>query len=53
MQKNKITILVVDDEVDICNMVAEILKDEGYEVITANGYETATDVIEKQNITLI
>ena len=53
MQKNKITILVVDDEVDICNMVAEILKDEGYEVITANGYETATDVIEKENITLI
>jgi two-component system nitrogen regulation response regulator NtrX len=53
MQKNKITILVVDDEVDICTMVAEILKDEGYEVITANGYETATDVIEKENITLI
>ena len=53
MQKNKITILVVDDEVDICNMVSEILKDEGYEVKTANGYDSALEVIEKENITLI
>ena len=53
MQKNKITILVVDDEVDICNMVSEILKDEGYEVKTANGYDSALEVIEKDNITLI
>ena len=53
MQKNKITILVVDDEIDICNMVSEILKDEGYEVRTANGYNSALDVIEKENITLI
>ena len=53
MQKNKITILVVDDEVDICNMVSEILKDEGYGVRTANGYNSALDVIKKENITLI
>ena len=53
MQKNKITILVVDDEIDICNMVSDILKDEGYEVKTANGYNSALDVIEKENITLI
>mgnify|MGYP003343659447 CR=1 FL=1 len=53
MQKNKITILVVDDEVDICNMVSEILKDEGYGVRVANGYNSALDVIEKENITLI
>ena len=30
MIKNKISILVVDDELDICEMVAEILKDEDY-----------------------
>ena len=53
MQKNKITILVVDDEVNICNMVSEILKDEGYEVKTAKGYNSALDVIKKENITLI
>ena len=53
MLKNKITILVVDDEQDICNMVAEILKDEGYRVITAYGYDSALDVIKNENINLI
>ena len=36
MLKNKISILVVDDELDICEMVAEILRDEGYNAIIAN-----------------
>ena len=37
---NKTTILVVDDEPDICELVQEILEDEGYRVITApNGDE--------------
>ena len=53
MLKNKITILVVDDEQDICNMVAEILKDEGYKVITAYGYNSALDIIKNKNINLI
>jgi len=53
MIKNKTTILVVDDEVDICNMVGDILKDEGYDIITANGYDDALNVIKNQNITLI
>ena len=53
MLKNKITILVVDDEQDICNMVAEILKDEGYKVITAYGYNSALDIIKNENINLI
>ena len=30
MLKNKISILVVDDEIDICEMVAETLRDENY-----------------------
>ena len=41
MLKNRISVLVVDDEIDICEMVAEILKDEGYDAITANSYEMA------------
>jgi two-component system nitrogen regulation response regulator NtrX len=53
MLKNKITILVVDDEQDICNMVAEILKDEGFKVIIAYGYDSALDVIKNENINLI
>ncbi len=37
---SKTTILVVDDEPDICELVREILEDEGYRVVTAeNGVE--------------
>ena len=53
MLKNKISILVVDDELDICEMVAEILKDEGYNAITANNYEAAVQILKNQNITLL
>ena len=35
MIKNKVSILVVDDELDICEMVAETLKDEDYYPIIA------------------
>ena len=53
MLKNKISILIVDDELDICEMVAEILKDEGYNAIIANSYETAIEILRNQNITLL
>ena len=49
MFKNKISILVVDDELDICEMVAEILKDEGYNAIIANSYETAVEILKNQS----
>ena len=41
MIKNKVSILVVDDELDICEMVAETLKDEDYNPIIANSYDQA------------
>ena len=53
MLKNKISILVVDDELDICEMVAEILKDEGYNAIIASSYEMAIEILKNQNITLL
>ena len=53
MVKNKISVLIVDDEIDICEMVAEILKDEGYNAITANSYEVAVEILKNQNITLL
>ena len=53
MLKNKISVLIVDDEIDICEMVAEILKDEGYNAITANSYEIAVEILKNQNITLL
>ena len=53
MLKNKISVLIVDDEIDICETVAEILKDEGYNAITANSYEIAVEILKNQNITLL
>ena len=53
MIKNKVSILVVDDELDICEMVAETLKDEGYNAIIATSYNIAVDILIKENINLL
>ena len=53
MIKNKICILVVDDEFDICEMVAEILKDENYNAIIANNYNMAIEILKNENINLL
>ena len=53
MLKNKISILVVDDEIDICEMVAEILKDENYNAIIATNYDMAVNFIKNENIDLL
>ena len=53
MIKNKISILVVDDENDICEMVAAILKDEGYKTRIANNFEESINIIQNENISLI
>ena len=53
MLNNGTTVLVVDDENDICTMVADILKDEGYNSIIANSNEKAIEILKKQNITLL
>ena len=53
MIKNKVSILVVDDELDICEMVAETLKDEGYKTLVATNYDMAVDIIKNENINLL
>ena len=53
MIKNKISILVVDDELDICEMVAETLKDEDYNAIIATNYDMAVDILKNKNINLL
>ena len=53
MLKNKISILVVDDEIDICEMVAETLRDENYNALIATNYEMAVDKLTNENITLL
>ena len=53
MLKNNISILVVDDEIDICQMVAEILNDENYNAIIATNYDSAIDKLKNENITIL
>ena len=53
MLKNKISILIVDDEIDICDTVSAILSDEGYKTITAFNSIDAVNIIKKNDITLI
>ncbi|WP_443644628.1 sigma-54 dependent transcriptional regulator [Candidatus Levibacter sp. Uisw_134_01] len=53
MIKNNISILIIDDENDICEMVSIILKDEGYKTKTANNFDEAINIIQNENISLI
>ncbi len=53
MIKNKISILIVDDELDICEMVAETLKDENYNSIIATNYDMAVNILKNENINLL
>ena len=47
------TVLVVDDEQNIVNIIAFNLKKEGYEVLTAGDGEEAVEIAEKQQPDLI
>ena len=53
MLKNKISILVVDDEIDIGEMVSAILNDEGYQTKIALNPNDAINIIKNNDITLI
>ena len=53
MIKNNISILIIDDENDICEMVSIILKDEGYKTKIANNFDEAINIIQNENISLI
>ncbi len=49
----KATILVVDDEPDICSSVKDILEDEGYTVIIAKNGNTARQIVRRQQPDMI
>jgi CheY-like chemotaxis protein len=42
-------ILVIDDEISICDMLAEVLTDEGYGVVTASNGREAMNVLRQGN----
>ena len=43
MEKNKLRLLVVEDEKKLCDMIAKSLHQAGYEVDTCNDGEEALD----------
>ncbi|MGG0750027.1 response regulator transcription factor [Priestia megaterium] len=47
------TILIVDDEAEIRNIMSIYLKNEGYQVVDVPDAETAMDMLKKQKIDLI
>ena len=55
MSEKKITILIVDDEPDICNLTEKFLKLGGFDTITSNNGKEALKIVEERynEITLI
>ena len=53
MIKNKISILIVDDEIDICDMVSSILDDEGYKTFIALSKKDAIEKLKNNDINLV
>ena len=45
MEKNKVRLLVVEDEKKLCDMIAKSLHQSGYEVDVCNDGEEALDMI--------
>src|SRR3974377_616725 len=52
MNQNKPTILVVDDDVDTCRNLSDILTDLGYAVDTAHDGPSALDKVRKRSYDL-
>ncbi len=51
--KAEISILVVDDEVVMRDLLVNILSRDGYQVFTAEDGEAALEALERQNISII
>jgi len=47
------TILVVDDEEDLCALMAEVLTEQGLKVLTTNNADDALTLIERENVDLL
>ncbi|MDE5997634.1 MAG: response regulator, partial [Muribaculaceae bacterium] len=51
--KNQLTILVVDDNKDLCKFLSDTLKTEGYEVVMANNAAEALRQLEVYNVGIV
>lgn len=48
-----IKILIVDDDKDLCKIVSDVLKEEGYAVKIANDGESAINILKDQKFNLM
>lgn len=53
MNNNKFSILIIDDEADIIDLLQDILQDEGYHVDTAKNAETGDKIYQEKSIDLV
>ena len=53
MENTKYNILIVDDEKKICNILSEILEDEGYAISLSFNGTDAQKIIKNNNIDLV
>jgi CheY-like chemotaxis protein len=51
--RTPVTILIVEDEVVIREMLGQVLEDEGYRVLYAAQGETALDILRRESVNLL
>jgi two-component system response regulator HydG len=50
---HKTRVLIVDDDVGMCETLSDILEDQGYEVVEANNGQQAVDCAKKSDFDLV
>lgn len=53
MSEDRITVLLVDDEKDLCKVAAWDFEDEGFKVVKAYGGLEAFDILQKDKIDVL
>ena len=47
------TVLIVDDDVSVCNLLQDVVKSKDYSVVVVNSGEKAIEVLDRQEVSLI
>ena len=52
-KNNGNTVLIVDDDVTVCDILQDIVKSKGHSVVAVNSGEKAVEVLDRQKVSLI
>jgi len=52
-KENGNTVLIVDDDAVVCDMLQDVVKSKGYSVVVVNSGEKAIEVLDRQKFSLI